>query len=473
MCQLHTSYSSLGKDFKNIFEELVKHVNSQREEANNLRLKASAAAREAIQADEDVSARLERCLKEERAQASQDRRNLLAQIATLVNQSGEAQDTRWESSINAVRSDVASARSTLDTANENYNTSMDVWSEKENLLVGEVLKSRDTLKSKMKDDWKSINEHNISIQATTKSVHEETIRIVDAQMKDMASQMQALDDFVTRARSQNERHHCRHTTSLQGLASTVHQSYSSIGDHFISTYDRVREIGADVSAHSTTLSASLPPLASTIQQPLADLRTAVTTAPLKEYVPTGETPRKIQYQYPTTLPHTEPHDQILGKPAPSSPPPPPPPPHNNNNTTNSIHSPQKSPSKSIVYTDAPPSSSATGIPPTTTTSSPSKDVNPASLREISRNVGASSLKRDYQGSSAATTMTAGKADAVVVDAMMGMGPPPLKRQATSTTMESKLPQKFGGGGGSRAGVVRLEGRENVGAGRRLRSSPNA
>ena len=385
-----------------------------------------------------MSARLETCLKEERAQASQDRRNLLEQITTLINESGEAQDSRLESSIIAVRKDIASARSTLESANENYDTSMDVWSEKENLLVGEVLKSKDALKSKMKDDWKAINEHNISIQATTKAVHEETIRIVDAQMKDMATQMQALDDFVTRARSQNERHHSRHITSLQGLASTVHQSYSSIGDHFVSTYDRVREIGADISTQSTALSASLPPLRSTIQQPLADLRADITTAPLKEYVPTGETPRKTQYQYPTTLPHTEPHEKILGKPAPSSP-----------RHTNSIQSPNKSPSKSIVYTDAPPMN---GVPPP----SPSREPNPASLREISLNVGAS-LKRDHQGPSAATAV---KSDAET----MGMGPPPLKRQAT----ESKLPQKFGGG---RAGMVKLEGRENMGAGRRLRSSP--
>ncbi len=385
-----------------------------------------------------MSARLETCLKDERAQASQDRHQLLAQITTLINQSGEAQESRWDSSINAVRKDIASARSTLNTANENYNTGMDVWSEKENLLVLEVLKSRDTLKTRMKDDWKAINEHNISIQSTTKSVHEETIRIVDAQMKDMATQMQALDDFVTRARSQNERHHSRHITSLQGLASTVHQSYSSIGDHFVSTYDRVREIGADMSTQSTALSASLPPLASTIQQPLADLRAGITAAPLKEYTPTGETPRKTQYQYPTTLPRTDPHEQILGKPPPSSP-----------SHTTTTQSSSKSPSKSIIYTDAP---ATTGIPPT----SPSKDPNPASLREISLNVTAS-LKRDLQAPIAAT---ATKSEAE----MMGMGPPPLKRQAT----ESKLPQKFGGG---RAGMVKLEGRENVGAGRRLRSSP--
>lgn len=318
---------------------------------------------------------------------------------------------------------------------------MNIWSEKENLLVGEVLKSRDTLKSKMKDDWKAINEHNSSIQATTKSVHEETIRIVDAQMKDMATQMQALDDFVTRARSQNERHHSRHVTSLQGLASTVHQSYSNIGDHFVSTYDRVREMGADVSTQSTALSASLPPLASTIQQPLADLRADVTNAPLKEYVSTGETPRKTQYQYPTTLPRTDSHDKILGKQAPSSP-----------RHTNSAPSPTKSPSKSIVYTDAP---ATNGLPPT----SPSKDPNPASLREISLNVSAS-LKRNNSDSQAPTATAAVKSDPEAV----GMGPPPLKRQAT----ESKLPLKFGGG---KAGVVKLEGRENVGAGRRLRSSP--
>ena len=388
-----------------------------------------------------MSTRLETCLNEERAQASQDRQNLLAQITSLINQSGEAQDARWESKINAVRKEITSARSTLDTANANYNADMDVWSEKENLLVGEVLKSRDTLKNKMKDDWKAINEHNTSIQATTKSVHEETIRIVDVQMKDMATQMQALDDFVTRARSQNERHHSRHVISLQSLASTVHQSYSSIGDHFVSTYDRVREIGADVSTQSSALSASLPPLASTMQQPLAGLRADVMTAPLTEYVPTGETPRKTQYQYPTTLPRTEPHDKILGKQAPSSP-----------RQTNSIHSPNRSPSKSIVYTDAP---AINGVPPT----SPSKDPNPASLREISSNVNAS-LKRNNSDSQAPTGATAIKSDPEAV----GMGPPPLKRQAT----ESKLPQKFGGG---KAGMVKLEGRENVGAGRRLRSSP--
>ena len=425
--QLHTSYSSLGKDFKNIFEELVKHVNAQKAEADDLRQKASKAAKAAMQAESEVSARLETCLNEERVQASQDRQNLLAQITDLVNKSGESQNSRWESKINAVREDIASSTSTFQTSDKEYNTGMDVWAQKESLLVEEVLKSRDTLKGQMQEDWKAINEHNASIQATTKAVHQETINIVDAQMKDMASQMQALDDFVTRARSENEQHHGSHVKSLQGLASTVRESYMSVGDHFVSTYDRVREVGNDISDQNAALQASLPPLSSSIQQPLAELRANIMDAPLKEYTSTGETPRKTNYQYPTTLPNTNSHDKLLGK--------------------QSSH--RKSSSRAIVYTDAPATENISSHDWTP----PSNEVNSASLREVSLNVNAS-LPRNNSDSSRKPDLET-----------QGMGPPPSKRQ---TTTESKLPQKFGSG---KAGVVRLEGRENFGAGRRLRSSP--
>ena len=344
---------------------------------------------------------------------------------------------RWSSKIQAARQDIAASRINLESADQSYNSGMEIWSKKESLLVEEVLKSRDTLKIKMKEDWKAINEHNNSIQTTTQSIHEETIRIVDAQVADMAKQMQALDDFVTRARSQNEQHHKIHVQSLQGLASNVSQSYSSVGDHFISTYNRVRELGEDMSIQSTAVQATLPPLSATIQQPLADLRFAISNAPLKEYAPTGETPQRKQYQYPTTLPRTDSYDNLLGR-------------------HQASQSPAKSPSKAPVYTDAP---SSDAPPP-----SPSKDN--TGLREISLNV-ATALPRTNSNPEAPTLGTLQMLDPETV----GMGPPPMKRQAT----ESKLPTKLGGGG--KTGVIRLEGRENdlnrsFGAGgRRLRSSP--
>ncbi|KAL8650038.1 MAG: hypothetical protein Q9226_005314, partial [Calogaya cf. arnoldii] len=369
--QLHTSYSSLGRDFKAIFEELVKHVNTQKAEADELRSQISTAARSAVQAEANMSSRLDSVLKEERAQAAEDRQNLLSQISLLVTNSGQAQDARWQSKINGIKTELTSSRSELESAEKKYSDSMGVWSEKENLLVEEVVKSRETLKSRMKKDWTAVNERNTAIQTTTKSVQEETIRIVDAQMEDMAKQMQALDDFVTRARSQNERHHTTHVSSLQSLASTVNDSYSSIGDHFTSSYDRVRDIGDDISEQSKALQDTLPPLTETVQQPLSSLRSTISSNPFKEYAPTGETPQKTQYRFPTTLPRTEPHEKLLTKIFPTS---------QNSSATSLI--PPPSPSKSIVYTD--PDNTSTD--PLATSSTPSKTTTSGGLREIDMNI---------------------------------------------------------------------------------------
>ena len=303
---------------------------------------------------------------------------------------------------------------------------------------------------------KAVNERNTAIQTTTKSVHEETIRIVDAQMKDMATQMQALDDFVTRARSQNERHHSTHVSSLQSLASTVNDSYSSIGDRLTASYDRVQSIGSDISERSNALQDTLPPLTETVQEPLSSLRSIITNAPLKEYVPTGETPQKTQYRFPTTLPRTEPHDKLLSKVFPAS--------SNSSSTTSLV--PLPSPNKSIIYTDVQETAptDASIIAPAPATSTPSKTTG---LRELDMNI-----TNNRTSDSALTTATNNNKSTTDTQFSASMGPPPLKRQATMESGNSKLPTKFGQGRGG-AGVVRVEGRENLGAGRRLRSSPNA
>ncbi|KAL8900219.1 MAG: hypothetical protein Q9207_005799 [Kuettlingeria erythrocarpa] len=447
--QLHTSYSSLGRDFKSIFEELVKHIHTQKAEADELRSQISTAARRAMEAEALVSSRLESALNEERAQAANDRQDLLAQITSLVNKSGETQESRWQSKIDDVRSDIASSRSTFAGEEKKYSEAMDVWSQKEKLLAEEVLRSRDALKSRMKKDWTAVNERNTAIQTTTKSVHEETIRIVDAQMKDMATQMQALDDFVTRARSENERHHATHVSSLQSLSSTVNESYSSIGGHFTASYDRVKNIGDGISEQSKALQDTLPPLSQHVRQPLSDLRSSIANTTLKEYVPTGETPQKTQYNFPTTLPRTEPHEKLISNLFSSS------------SASTSARNIPPSPSKSIVYNDSSASEELTTTPALDESSRP---ATASGLREISLNI-SSNIPTRHSDSNSITHKPAAE---VPRANDISMAPPPLKRQAT---LDCKLPQKSLGKGNAGQGVVRLEGRENFGAGRRLRSSP--
>ncbi|MCJ1471923.1 kinesin motor protein cin8 [Lambiella insularis] len=437
--KLHNSYSSLGREFKNIFEELVKHLNSQKAESDDLRHELSVATQAAMKAEAQASMRLQECLDEERKQAATDRSNLLSQITGLVNANGVAQEERLNKKIDGIRNDMTAARTGFEAADKTFNDAMEIWSKKERILVEEVLKSRESLKSKMKKDWTTVNEQNTSIQTTTRSVHEETVRIVDAQMKEMALQMQALDQFVTRARSQNESHHSSHVASVNNLSSNVGKSCSDTHEHLRCTRTRIQAFGLEMAGYNETLIDTLLPLNPTVREPLSELRNNILGMPLKEYEASGETPQRTQYQYPTSLPRTDAHQKLL-----------------RSHTQLSAEDIEgldipTSPSKSVVYTDAPNEDVAL-VRPT------SSD---GGLREININVNAA-MPRNVESS----TCTKTEMEILNLSSSL-MGPPPLKRHAT---MDSKLPQKFVGG---KAGVVRPEGRENVpvAAGRRLRSSP--
>ena len=395
---------------------------------------------------------MESVLQEERENSTRERKKLITQITDLVNRSGEEQEQRWNARVEDMKQDLAESQKTLSSADQTHTQEMEDLSKKSDTYIEQVTQSREGLKIKMKEDWNSISGQNNSIQTTTRSVHEETIRIVDAQMADMARQMQTLDNFVTRARSQNERHHESHVGSIHGLAKNVDDTYSHIGSHLASTSDCVHAVGSEVSSSTDAIQASLLPFSAFTQQSLTEIQGYISNTSLQEYISTGQTPQRMQYQYPTTLPRTQDHDKLLGR------------------TEKAPKSPSKSPSKTIVYTDAP----TTDAPPTISLS-PSKDMG---LREISLNV-STALQRnnsDPAGLSLKTSTIGGKPDGDT-----GMGPPPLKRQAT----ESKLPTKLGGGGGGGTGkgggvggMVKLEGREkeNLSAsfgslGRRLRTSP--
>ncbi|KAL5349013.1 Kinesin-related motor protein [Pseudogymnoascus australis] len=423
--QLHTSYSSLGRDFKGMFEDLIKHVNSQKAEVDDLRNQLNAASEALVESNSAANSQLERVIVEEREQAATDRENLLRQITTLVMSQGERQDARIEAKVTAVKESIKSSETTFEASRSAYNQNMDAWNEKEQKLVEEVHLSRENLKTKLKEDWITANEHNASIQSTTKSVHEETIRIVDEQMKDIAIHMEALDDFVSRARTQNAEHHDNHALSLDELSSTVSASYSNIGTHFTSTFDRVKDLGEEMSAKTTTLQDALSPLDTTLRQPLAELRSNIVSTLLQEYVPTGDTPLKMQYQFPTTLPRTEPHEKLLEsvrQPAIST-------------------TPVASPTKYIpvIFNDvATPTKEEEVSPPSNSTSDTAPTLG---LREIDLNIHAGSLS-----SVPLSTDTALSNDAEAR--------PAFKRSMTASGM--RLPQKSA----KRATVVPLEGREN-------------
>ena len=298
------------------------------------------------------------------------------------------------------------------------------------------------------------DQRNLSIQKATESVHGETVRIVDAQMSNMSKQMEALDDFVAKARSHNGSFHDAHLESLDAIAANVRDSRTTIHRHLDGFGEHVGQLQSDVKGHTESLEQATTPLQAEVCQPLSELRTDVEAHPLKEYVPTGITPQKRRYDYPVNLPRTEHHEGLRSRHRTSKrftalpfneetrPPPVP-------------SSPVASPAKSYVYSDA---AEEVGVHPPSSAAIPSN----TGLREVDANVARPAsfdAGDDIQLSGKLeppTQPTTAGLDETPEKGENDLPPPKRQRSVSSNTGESKLPQKRLS---KMAGV--MEGRENV------------
>jgi kinesin family member 11 len=151
--QLHLSYSALGRDFKSVFEDVVRHANSQREEVDELRRQLQEANEKITAANTAAASSLEKCVNEERQASQHDRDQLLVQIKALMDESARKQETRFSSGVEHAQSELTSSRSEFERAGKVYAEGMSQWSDKEVSFVSQIVKSKDSLKTKMKKDW--------------------------------------------------------------------------------------------------------------------------------------------------------------------------------------------------------------------------------------------------------------------------------------------------------------------------------
>ena len=278
-------------------------------------------------------------------------------------------------------------------------------------------------------------------------MHEETVRIVDAQMSNMSKQMEALDDFVTKARSRNGVYHEAHLNSLGSLSTNVRQSYMNFNDQMGHYGGRIDKLRNEFTTQSDAALESVAPLTSEVRRPLSQLGTNIRKRPLQDYMATGKTPQKTSYEYPTTLPQTEPHESLIAR-------------MKNAEELSTLPfsgvdqlSPMKkshyvpSPSKTYVYNDS--EDEVGKLPPANTTVTSSN----TGLREIDTNVAVGPIVSNIVTDASVTFLPPGASRE-----KDGHEKPPLKRHCSSTAMaESKLPHKP---------VMRhqgglMEGRENI------------
>jgi len=439
------------------------------------------ANEELASANRASQTRLSQVLDEEKQKAASERSTLLDQITSLVTASAVAQESRVSGYVTSFGYEVNAAACSHAEAEGTFSQGMDAWTDRSRAVVGNLTKSRDSIKTRIKTDFADATSHATSLKQTTTAVHETASRIVSEQMSHMDTQLHSMDEIVSRIQAQNETAHSAHVTSLSSLANTVRSSYDAVGDQFATSFSRVEALGIGMDTQAKTLRDTLPQLdhGAHIRQPLSELREAIDASQLQEYTSTGETPARIQYDFPTTLPRTETHAQLLAK--------------LRGDTSGISTSTNRSPSKAPVFTDAlaDPSSSpsksisSSSIRPTSASSAP---ITPAvGLRELDINVVAP------PPAIAITTLNASSADekSAAVKAAQTNGdsgaekhavPPLFKRQNTHPDglKDSKLPMKrgvgrmtvagVGGGGLDRENLRPGDFGASVGAGgRRLRS----
>lgn len=254
-------------------------------------------------------------------------------------------------------------------------------------------------------------------------------------MRDLDEQMTSLDDFVTHARCQNAQHHDQHSESLHSLSETVEGSYGSINSHFKDTFSRVQSLGSDMDTATREAQSALEPAAEGLREPLAELRQDIASTSLQEYQPTGETPRKMVYEYPTSLPQTKDHAKLIeemhGASSPRGP-------------TGSV---------GLVFADADPTLRENRSPahpgPSDDSAPPDRDSLAMSLREVHPNVSANTSSV-YDSRSSLMSMVHGYGASV---------------SDTSVDTDGPLHKKSRTGRSSLKGSVRAmgtaEGRENV------------
>ncbi|KAF1358484.1 kinesin-domain-containing protein [Lizonia empirigonia] len=300
---------------QNTFTDLLKSLDEQQAENDRLHRRILEANTSLIEANKTSQSRLVQLIDEETQKSTEERLLLLNQVTSLINASADDQEKRLRDRISNIGAEIGVSTAAHEVEQVTYNESMNAWRIRSKDTVVGVTESRERVKSRIKSGFATATQNSTSIKDSTASLLASTVNMVEAQMIHMDTQLESLDDVVSRVRAQNNEHHAAHTSSLSALSSAVASSYSSIGDHLSTSFVRIQSLDADMSAQATALKNALPALSpdGTIRAPLHELRDAISNQSLAEYNPTGETPERFAYPVPSNLPQTETHDLILSR----------------------------------------------------------------------------------------------------------------------------------------------------------------
>ena len=151
--QVHSSYASLGRDFKTTFDDLVKNLDEQQAENERLHQHVLEANAALVKANKASQGQITHIIDQEKQKSAEERQRLLSQITALVSATADAQDMRLNEKLSTVSEDIGVANTAFETKQNTYSEGVNAWANRSQDILAGVSKSRDTVKTKIKSDF--------------------------------------------------------------------------------------------------------------------------------------------------------------------------------------------------------------------------------------------------------------------------------------------------------------------------------
>ncbi|KAK9432771.1 P-loop containing nucleoside triphosphate hydrolase protein [Lipomyces doorenjongii] len=307
-----TSYNQLGRDLKGLFEDMQRHMNAQNSEIEKLHAALVSAAATASTEIEVRSRALSDSVEEEKKKTDEEREAIIFQMSSLISTMVDAQNQRLETRIQGIQKEMATSKANLDSAGHEFVIGVSGWLNNQGEFQRSMMQNKERIKQTIVESYRATEQQGEALQDSTRSIHSEAIKIVSSQKESLATQMQALDEFVTRARAQNETHHTTYGTAIKSIESGLHEGLAGANKN-IEDSGRGLHVYADEAKNLLeTAKSDAGVHSNTSLKEFIALREAILNIKLSEYVPSGQTPKKGKtYDVPKYLPKTVAREEVI------------------------------------------------------------------------------------------------------------------------------------------------------------------
>lgn len=131
----------------------MKALNEQQVENERLHQRVSEANAALVEANKASQVQLVQLVDEEKEKAAEERQQLLAQVASLINASADAQEKRLSKKVSVVCDTIDVTNGSFETEQAAYTEGMGNWTSKSREILAGVSISRENVKAKLKGDF--------------------------------------------------------------------------------------------------------------------------------------------------------------------------------------------------------------------------------------------------------------------------------------------------------------------------------